>query len=166
MVTRSPRAVCSTLAFLLILGSGCGGGEDVTEESLARARRLWTRSGIHNYDLEWTSTAGMSSAHYRVSVRDGQVRNVESVLPDGRVVATRTAEPRYYGVEGLFMIIADERAQRSRPEPFGRPKGTTAILKFTPDAKLGYPRSYRRDVLGTPLPLAIDVIRFVPSPRP
>lgn len=136
----------------------------MTAESIARARRLWTKAGVRDYDLEWTSSAGSNQSHYRVSVRGGQVRSVDSILPDGRTIAARTAEPRYYGVEGLFMIIADELAQRRNPEPFGRPKGTKAILRFTPDPKLGYPTSYRRDVLGSPLPLAIDVIRFVPDP--
>ena len=40
------------------------------------------------------------------------------------------------------------------------------MLRFTPDPELGYPRRYRRDVLGTPLALAIDVIRFRPEPEP
>ena len=38
------------------------------------------------------------------------------------------------------------------------------MLRFTPDPQLGYPRSYRRDVLGTPQVLAIDVTRFTPRP--
>jgi hypothetical protein len=36
-------------------------------------------------------------------------------------------------------------------------------MRFTPDPKLGYPRSYRRNVLGTSLELAIDVIRLIPE---
>ena len=62
------------------------------------------------------------------------------------------------------MTIADELAQLGTSTPFGQPKGTKSVLRFTPDPELGYPRRYRRDVLGTPLALAIDVIRFEPSP--
>jgi hypothetical protein len=40
------------------------------------------------------------------------------------------------------------------------------VLRFEPDPKLGYPRSYRRDVLGTPQALAIDVVRFEPAATP
>jgi hypothetical protein len=73
------------------------------------------------------------------------------------------AEPRFYGVEGLYMIIGDELAQLETSTPFGQPKGTKAVLRFVPDPQLGYPRRYRRDVVGSPLALAIDVIRFEPE---
>jgi hypothetical protein len=161
---RPRRPALWVLALLLVAAAGCGGGEEVTKESIARARRLWSKAGIRDYDLEWISS-GSSSSHYRVSVRNGGVRTIESVQSTGQTVPVRTAEPRYYGVEGLFMIIADELAQRQMPRPFGQPKGTTAILRFTPDAKLGIPMSYRRDVMGAPMPLAIDVVRFDPHPR-
>ena len=62
------------------------------------------------------------------------------------------------------MIMSDELAQRKSNAPFGQPKGTKSVLRFTPDPKLGYPRSYRRDVLGAPMSLAIDVVRLVPEP--
>jgi hypothetical protein len=61
------------------------------------------------------------------------------------------------------MIIDEELAQLDTRAPFGQPKGTKAVLRFAPDPELGYPRSYRRDVLGTPLALAIDVIRLEPQ---
>lgn len=153
---------------LVLIGSllaavGCAGGEPVTNESLATARRLWTQAGVRDYDLEWTSR-GLSNAHYRVQVRSGQVRTIEMLQPDGQVTAAHPAEPRFYGVEGLFLIIGDELEQLKQPAPFGQPKGTKVVLRFTPDPKFGYPRRYRRDVLGTPLAVAIDVIRFVPDP--
>ena len=139
--------------------AGCAGGEDVTTRSISEARQRWDRAGIRNYDLEWTST-GLSRAHYVVAVRDGEVRSITSILADGRSMAVHPAEPKFYGVEGLFMIIGDELAQLQTRAPFGQPKGTKAVLRFTPDPELGYPRRYRRDVLGTPLALAIDVVRF------
>jgi hypothetical protein len=156
IATRFPRlAVLSLLPIL----AGCGGGEAVTGPSIGKAKRLWEQARVRDYDLEWSSS-GRTSGHYLVEVRDGQVRSIESVLPDGRNIPVHTAEPKYYGVDGLFTIIKDELAQSRFPEPFGQPKGTKTILRFTPDPKLGYPRSYRRDVLGTPQTAAIDVIRF------
>jgi hypothetical protein len=152
-------ALLGTLAIL----AGCAGGVDVTDRSIVEARQRWERSGILNYNLEWAS-AGLSRAHYVVTVRDGQVRSVTSILPNGKSLAVHPAEPKYYGVEGLFMIIRDELAQLRTEYPFGQPRGTKAVLRFTPDPELGYPRSYRRDVLGTPLALAIDVISFRREP--
>ena len=149
----------------LLVPAGCGGGVEVTPRTLDQARATWARAGIRDYDLEWAST-GLMSGHYRVSVRGGQVRTIETVLPDGRTFAAHPGEPRYYGVEGLFVIIGDELAQLKKSSPFGQPKGTKVILRFTADPKYGFPRAYRRDVLGTPQALAIDVIRFVPDPSP
>jgi hypothetical protein len=151
-------------ALLALALAGCG-GEDVTQQSLARARQRWERAAIRNYDLEWTSH-GLSRGHYVVTVRDGQVRSITSLLPNGRSLAVHPAEPKFYGVEGLFLILGDELAQLRTDTPFGQPKGTKAVLRFTPDPEFGYPRRYRRDVLGTPLALAIDVIRFRPEPPP
>ena len=97
-------------------------------------------------------------------MRGGAVRSVEQLLPDGRTVELHPGEPKYYGVDGLFLTIADEYAQLRTDAPFGQAKGTKAVLRFSPDPKYGYPRSYRRDVLGTPMAVAIDVVRFVPDP--
>jgi len=165
IATRSPSAIRSVLLAVILLAlAGCAGGVDVTGQSLAEARRRWERAGIRDYQLEWTSS-GLGHGHYVVTVRDSQVVSIESILPGGKSMAVHPAEPRFYGVEGLFMIIGDELAQLEMSAPFGQPKGTKAVLRFTPEPKLGYPRSYRRDVLGTPLALAIDVIRFEPEPR-
>ena len=87
---------------------------------------------------------------------------MEAVAPDGRRYELHPAEPRFFGVDGLFTTIADELAQLKSDRPFGQPKGTKVVMRFTPDPKLGYPRFYRRDVLGTSQGLAIDVVRLVP----
>jgi hypothetical protein len=163
IVARSTCAHRWVLPGVLLALAGCAGGEGVTTRSIAEARRRWEQAAIRDYDLEWTSS-GASRAHYVVTVRGGQVRSIESILPDGKRLAVHPAEPRFYGVEGLFMIIGDELAQLRTNTPFGQPKGTKAVLRFSPDPALGYPRRYRRDVMGTPLALAIDVIRFHPSP--
>jgi hypothetical protein len=157
--------VCLALA-------GCGAGQDVTPGALAQAKRTWARARIRDYNLEWTSS-GQRESHYRVYVRDGKVKRVDSVLPGGHEKVMHPAEPELYGIDGLLQVIEEELDQVQSPSPFGRPKGARALLRFTLDSALGYPRSYRRDVPGTPQGLAIDVMRLdvdppsaIPPPAP
>lgn len=116
---------------------------------------------MRDYNLEWTST-GPRNNRYAVSVRDGRVKSVEGVAPDGRRFPVKPAETKYYSIDGLFLTIADELAELDQPRPFNQPKGTKAVLRFDPDPQYGYPRRYRRDILGAPAALAIDVVRFDP----
>jgi hypothetical protein len=154
-----------TFLVLALALAGCAGGEDVTTQSIRAARARWDRAKFRNYDLEWTSS-GLSNAHYVVSVRDGRVTLIESLASSGRRGVVKPAEPEFYGVDGLFTIMDDELAQLDQPTPFGHPKGTKAVLRFSPDPKLGYPRNYRRDVMGAPMALVIDVVRLTPiAPR-
>ena len=39
----------------------CSGGQSVTPEALAAARKVWAEAGIRDYDLEW-SASGITSA--------------------------------------------------------------------------------------------------------
>ena len=160
---RGRSASRLVLMGLLLAIVGCAGGEPVTGASLASARQLWDRARVRDYDLEWTSR-GQSQAHYRVEVRGGEVRSVEMLQPNGQVTQAHPGNPRFYGVEGLFLTIEEDLAQLRQPAPFGQPKGTRVVLRFSPDPKFGYPRHYRRDVLGTSQAVAIDVVRFVPDP--
>ena len=155
-------------ASLALISGGCGGGEDVTVRSIAKAKRTWEAAKLKDYDLEWTSS-GARDNHYLVYVREGKVRAIRSVVRDpreGRMreIEAKPADMSYYGVEGLFKVLEEERAQLGDALPFGQPKGTHILLKFTPDPKLGYPKSYRRDVAGSRKGLALDVIRLVPNP--
>ena len=90
------------------------------------------------------------------------MRKVESVQTDGRRFELHPPETRFYSVDGLFLTIADELAQLKTEHPFGQPQGTRVVMRFKPDAKLGYPLWYRRDVMGTTLAIAIDVVKLVP----
>jgi hypothetical protein len=143
---------------------GCAGGESVTSQAIDRARRMWDAANIKDYNLEWTTT-GQRNSRYRVIVRAGKVQRIDSILPDGRTVEMHPAQPQFYGVDGLFQVMEDELDQLKTETPFGKPKGTTAVLRFTPDPTLGYPRSYRRDVAGTPHGVSIDVTRLEIVPR-
>src|SRR4051794_10566092 len=104
IVAHSSSAIRWVLLGALLALTGCAGGEDVTTQSIAAARRRWEHAAIRNYNLEWTSS-GLSRSHYVVEVRDGEVRSIESILPDGKSLRVKPAEPKFYGVEGLFMII-------------------------------------------------------------
>jgi hypothetical protein len=152
------------LGALAILGaeSGCGGGQEATPEAIEEARQLWKKAGIRDYELDWTVT-GAQNNHYYVTVNGGEVRKVESVRPDGQRFALKPADTRFYSVDGLFLTIADELAQLKTDLPFSQPQGTKIVMRFKPDPKLGYPHWYRRDVMGTSLAIAIDVVKLVPK---
>ncbi len=159
------RYLIPLLATVVLVASlpGCGRSVDATPDSVKTAEAKWKAAGIRDYDLEWTNS-GLGTGHYRVFVRDGEVKAIYSLLPGGREIVAKPGQPRFYSVDGLFLTIKDEMAQRATETPFGRPKGTSAILKFEPDPTLGYPRSYRRDVMGTPKGVSIDVVRLDRDP--
>ncbi len=166
-MTLIPRlaVVTSVLALSLLTLAGCGGGEDVTTRSLREARQLWNRANIQDYNLEWT-VSGPRQGHYLVYVRGGRVEAVQSILPDGRTIEAHPGDPRYYSVDGLFRTIEEELDQAEDPHPFGQPEGADVLLKFTTDPKLGYPRNYQRDVLGSRQSLSIDVKSLDTNPPP
>jgi hypothetical protein len=141
---------------------GCSRGQEVTSEAISQAHERWANAGIRDYNLEWTVT-GPNNAHYYVTVRGGEVSDIESDAPDGRRVKVRSHAPRYFGVDGLFLTIANEMALMNSDRPFNQPKGTKVLMRFQPDSKLGYPHWYRRDVMGTSQMLTIDVVKLVPN---
>ena len=149
---------------LAIVGAafGCSSGEEVTEQAIAQAKQRWITAGIRDYDLEWTLT-GPNNAHYHVTVQAGQVSKIESQAPDGRRFEIHSPAPRYFGVDGLFLTIANEIALLKTDRPFNRPTGTKVVMRFQPDFELGYPRWYRRDVVGTSQAMTIEVIKLVPD---
>ncbi len=164
------RREMGTLIILTWLGTtvGCDGGQAATPEAIDHAKHLWSSAGIRDYELDWSVT-GPNNAHYIVSVQGGEVRRIEAIEPDGRRIELHSGAPRSFGVDGLFVTIADELAQLKTEKPFGQPKGTKVVMRFSPDAKLGYPHWYRRDVLGTSQAVTIDVnklIPFAPSTTP
>jgi hypothetical protein len=158
------RRELGTLVILAWLGTmaGCDAGQVVTPEAIDQAKRLWSLGGIRDYELDW-STTGPNNAHYVVTVQAGEVRKVDAVQPDGRRIELHPGSPRFFGVDGLFLTISDELAQLKTERPFGQPMGTKVVMRFSPDAKLGYPHWYRRDVLGTSQAVTIDVNKLVPS---
>ncbi len=146
---------------LLVFAFSCAGGENVTPASLKAAKDRWDKANLRDYEVEWTSSVP-THTRYVVTVRDGKVTSVEGIALDGRRYKAKPVDLSYYGVNGLFLIIADDLAQLDTNTPFGLPKGSRAVMKFTPDLEYGFPRRYRRDVVGAPVALAIDVVRFEP----
>jgi Family of unknown function (DUF6174) len=142
---------------------GCSRGEEATAEAVARAEARWQEAGIRDYDLEWTVT-GPNNAHYYVTVERGEVSKIDLANHDGGRVELRPAEPRYFSVDGLFLTIANEIKLKESERPFDKPAGTKVFLRFRPDAKLGYPHWYRRDITGTPQTMSIDVVKLTPHP--
>jgi hypothetical protein len=148
---------------LLLATVGCGGGVDVTPEAIARSRQLWKQADIRDYQLDW-SIRGPNNAHYLVTVRGGEVRALEMFQRDGSKVELHSPKPDTFGVDGLFRTLDEELANVKSARPFGQPEGTRVVMRFQPDDKLGYPRWYHRDVLGTTLSIAIDVNALTPVP--
>jgi len=152
------------LPALLIASVGCGGGQEVTPEAVQAARQLWARAALPDYDLDW-NVSGPNNAHYVVAVRGGEVRKVEMIRPDGGKVELHPDQKQFFGVDGLFLTMDQELAVCSKSEkPFGQPKGSKVVMRFQPDEKLGYPRWYHRDVLGSPMSMEIDVNALTPVP--
>ncbi len=148
---------------MLIMTVGCAGGENVTPEAIAQSRRLWTQANIRDYDLDYT-LRGRNNAHYLVTVRGGEVRKLEMFQRDGSTRELDSHQPQSYSVDGLIRTIDDELALSKSDRPFDKPKGTKVVMRFQPDAKLGYPHWYHRDVLGTDLSIAIEVNTMTPVP--
>jgi hypothetical protein len=139
---------------------GCSGGEEVTPEAVRLARTAWDKAGIKDYDLELKIAS--PTGHYRSTVRDGKVVKVESIQPDGRRLEAHPGDPRFYSINGQFANMLEELALSQSAEPFGQPRGTKVVMRFDPDAELGYPHWYRRDVFGTNRGVAIDIVKLEP----
>lgn len=162
VVTDLRRMALIALALPLLFLAGCSRGEAVTKQGLQAARERWDKAGIRDYVLEWTNS-GPGSPRYHVEVQAGKVRSVRFMLPDGTMRDSNTHEPKYFGVEGLFLTISEECAQLGTSTPFGQQKGASIVQRFTLDSKYGFPRSYRRDVAGSLKAVSFEVIRFEPS---
>lgn len=149
---------------VIIPFAGCGEtGDPVRPERLDADAARWAAAGIRDYDLVWQSVSTRNRSSYKVYVRDGEVRAVRLVRPDGKAVALKPADVHFYSVDGLFRTIREELAQSREPRPFGQPPGTTVVLTMRSDDKLGYPTLYRRDIFGVEDRMGIDVIELTPS---
>jgi hypothetical protein len=162
----TPRLAAVGLVLSIASTLGCAGGQPVTPESVEAARTLWKQAGIADYELEWT-LSGPNNAHYLVTVQGGTVRKLVLIQPNGDRTERSSFEPRYFGVDGLFLTMADDLVQCTAERPFGQPRDAKVVMRFSPDPKLGYPLWYRRDVMGARQGTKIDVIKLSPvAPSP
>jgi len=81
-----------------LASGGCSGGQEVTALGIKAARELWSKAGIRDYDLEYTT--GPANGHFLVTVRDGEVKKVEAIQPGGARFELHPGAPRYYSVDG------------------------------------------------------------------
>jgi len=159
-IARRLLAAC----ILMLTFAGCGeSGDPVNQERIESDAARWAAAGIRDYDLVWQSVSTRNRSTYKVYVRDGSVRAVRLVRPDGKAVALKPADMNFYSVEGLFRTIREELAQSQESRPFGQPPGTTVVLTMRSDDRLGYPTIYRRDIFGVEDRMGIDVIELTPS---
>ena len=114
--------------------SGCG-GEPATPQSIKAARALWDKERIRNYDFEW-ECSGLSRSHYFVAVRDGQVRSVEVIAPDGKRYPAKPADTTLYSVNGLFTTVDEELAQPRNRHPLRSAQGNRSRPPFHDRSKV------------------------------
>lgn len=164
-VRRFPLSRRLLVACVVMLPfAGCGeSGDPVRAERIEADAARWAAAGIRDYDLVWQSVSTRNRSTYKVYVRDGEVRAVRLVRPDGKAVALKPADMNFYSVDGLFRTIREELAQSQESRPFGQPPGTTVVLTMRSDDRLGYPTIYRRDIFGVEDRMGIDVIGLTPS---
>lgn len=129
--------------------TGCGQGQELTGASLDEARAKWQEAAVKGYDLEWVSR-GKQAGHYLVYVRDGQMKQVRSVQPDGRELLLEP-EQWSHDVEALFQLLGKELSAKAGTQP----------VRFKADGRLGYPSWIRGEAA---LGLSIDVIRLDDTP--
>jgi Family of unknown function (DUF6174) len=159
---NSRRIACIGVLVAWTAAAGCSGGQNVTTENIEAARRLWTKAGIRDYELEYTTAP--AHGHFLVTVRGGEVKKVEGVQPGGARNELHPGAPRYYSIDGIFTTIADELAKLKEANPFDEPKGTTIVMKFKTNPELGYPEWYRRDIMGTNRSARIDIVKLTRTP--
>ncbi len=75
----------------------------------------------------------------------------------------KSFDTRYFGVDGLFLTMADYGALLKKDQPAGESKTAQVVMRFKPDSKQGYPQWFHRDVLGSTQALAIDVVKLAPE---
>lgn len=135
----------------------------LTAETLNEASQRWERDGPRDYDLE-VEIRGRQPGHVKIEVRDREVTHMErdGVVPDQR----RTWQ--YWSVPSQFDTIEQDMSL-AQPSGFAGVAGLRSRLQARFDPQFGYPRHYRRIVLGSDLSLEWEVVRFVPrdgSARP
>lgn len=129
----------------------------ITEEDLHAAMARWDAHGPASYRLQ-VRVSGNQTGLIELEVRDGVATHMTR---DGYTPANHTWD--YWTVPEQFLAI--ERELTGDPQTmFGVPDRSAVILAGEFDSQLGYPRIYRRQVLGKSLEIGWEVIQFEPLP--
>jgi len=117
----------------------------LTNENLAEARKRWNSSEPADYDLD-IKIGGLRAGSVHLEVRDGKVVAFER---DGRTPAARRTWD-VWTVPGQFEMLDLELAAASKTTgPFDASPGSRVVQFVEFDPQYGYPRQYRRFVLGS-----------------
>ena len=139
--------------FLVLLGLVAGAatllfllrkeGDPLTREALDKAREVWAKHGIEDYDMSVTVT-GRQSGEHRIEVRGGKVAKMTT---GGAPAPKHVWE--YWDVNGMFQFLKTELGNAERPRAaYGVDDADDVILRVAFDEQFGYPRRFLRHVLG------------------
>ncbi len=158
--------VLGSLAVLLVFAALWIRRQDalptLTQADFDAALKRWESAGPKSYQLDLTLN-GRQPGRIHVEVRRGETT---AMTRDGHTPSQkRTWE--YWTVPGQFDTIERELEMAADPA-VGIPSapGATIVQQAEFDAKLGYPRRYRRMVLGSNLEIDWEITRFEPLAEP
>jgi hypothetical protein len=115
----------------------------------------WKANGPLDYEME-IEVSGRQSGTMQVVVKD---RMPASITRGGVAIPRHTWD--YWTVEGLFEVIRTDLEGLDQPErAFGTPDVSQLVQQAEFDAKLGYPRRYRRAVLSTGEAIEWEILEF------
>lgn len=133
---------------------------ELTEEAIAAAERLWESEGPESYRLR-VRIEGRRPGDVECTVTNGEVT---AMTRDGRTPSQRRTWD-YWTVPAQFDTIRQDMESAADPRGgFGAPPGSKAILRAEFDPHFGYPKRYRRHVLGTPLDVEWEIVEFEELP--
>lgn len=131
----------------------------LTRETLDAAVARWQKSGPANYDLDLVLT-GAQTGNLHIEVRDG---DVTSMTRDGKAPVQRRTWDFWSVPNQVAMMDEDLAAAEGDPQrAFGVADRGQVVLQAEFDPVLGYPRRYRRQVLGTSNTIEWRVTAFTP----
>ncbi|MGE0609789.1 MAG: DUF6174 domain-containing protein [Pirellulales bacterium] len=152
----------ATLVLVWIRWHKGGAMPRLTRQDFDAAFQRWSEHGPDSYQLDVT-VQGNQPGQIHVEVRDGAVTAMtrDGITPSQR----RTWD--YWSVPGQFdMILLELDSQTDPHGEFGGVDGSNLVLWAEFDPHWGYPRRYRRVLLGARQEMEWEVTRFEPlEPR-
>lgn len=118
----------------------------LTREALDAAVARWQQAGPANYDLDLV-LAGAQTGNLHIEVRNG---DVTQMTRDGKAPVQRRTWDFWSVPNQIAMMDEDLSAAEGDPQrAFGVADRGQIVLQAEFDPELGFPRRYRRQVLGT-----------------